>query len=136
MAINLKEIPLSGLLTLQQLIEFGSADISNLFFQAMKDCQEHKVSERYFKQLEDVLEEKLKNNNDIMDLLSAEILKRTKKVFPKATTTETMTYLRKSHNKEIENYEKLLGDSVKKEEPKKEAQVIKPVFKKSREKKL
>lgn len=131
--IKSKDIPLSGLLTMQQVAEFGSAQISDLFFKAKDDFEKNQISKSFFDKLEDNLEEKLKKNNDIVDELSVEISRRIRTVFPEITLESHLIPLKISLEKEKKKFLEL----YKKEEPKPETEpkpVIKPSFAVSREK--
>lgn len=129
-----KEIPLSGLISMQQVIEFGAAEITDLFFKAKKDFEEGKVGRTYFDKLEDKLEILLENNNTDIIEVETEIRRRMKTVFPKITLGADLQKFKDGHLKEIKYYDEVYK-KPEKEEVKKDTPVIKPAFKASREKK-
>lgn len=127
-----KDIPLSGLLTMQQVIEFGAAEITDLFFKAMKDYEDKKVGKPYFDQLENELEKLLEKNNIYISEVETEIRRRMKTVFPKITLGMDLKKFKDYHLKELDYFKKIYEKPT--EEPLKENPVIKPLFKASREK--
>lgn len=98
---NIKDIPLSGLLTFQQVIEFGSSEISKLFFEALDAHQKKKISSVWFEELEKDFEERLAYNNRCTDICGKEIRRRMKTLFPKITYPLTVHTYREKYEKEL-----------------------------------
>lgn len=105
MADKFKDIPLSGLLVFQQVIEFGSAEISKLFFEALDANETNKLNSAWFEEFEADLEKRLAFNNRAVDIVGAEIRRRLKTVLPDVTTPLTVETYRKKLEKEIRKRE-------------------------------
>ena len=111
MALKIESVPLSGLLSLQQVVEFGSREMAGFFQQLLEDHKEGKIGTFYFKQQEIKLQKKVTDNNEVCDIIEKEIFKRLKSVFGnKATTPKIMTSLVADYEKEIEAHSKLAKD--------------------------
>ena len=102
---NIKDIPLSGLLTFQQVIEFGSAEISKLFFEALDANEKKKINSAWFEEFEADLEKRLAINNRACDICGAEIRRRMKTLFPDITSPLTVDTYRKKYDKELRKRE-------------------------------
>jgi len=133
---KLADVPLSGLLTFQQVIEFGSKEITGVFYKALDSFNEKKLPTDFFNKLENDLEKKLRRNNEISDEIGAEILRRMKTIYKDVTTPESMEPYKRKITKALKDFENLYTKLDIESDDKKEVPVIKPVFAASREKKL
>ncbi len=102
---NIKDIPLSGLLVFQQVIEFGSTEISKLFFEALDANEAKKINSAWFEEFEADLEKRLATNNRAVEIISREIRTRLKTVFPSITSPITVETYRKKYEKELRKKE-------------------------------
>lgn len=102
---NIKDIPLSGLLVFQQIIEFGSAEMSKLFFEALDANEAKKINSAWFEEFEADLEKRMAINNKSVDVIGAEIRRRLKTVIPSITTPLTVETYRKKYEKELRKRE-------------------------------
>lgn len=132
--LKTNDIPLSGLLTMQQVIEFGSAEMSDLYFKALDSFEKNLISKSYLENLETDFEKRLEVNNGFVDEISKEITRRMKTVFPKATLNRDLIKYQNSYKKELIDYKKMYSTGSD------EAEAVKnptnpPVFKISKEKK-
>lgn len=105
MVTKIKDIPLSGLLVFQQVIEFGSTEISKLFFEALDANEAKKVNSAWFDEFEKDFEKRLAINNRAVDIVGAEIRRRLKAVIPGVTSPLTVATYRKKFEKELRKRE-------------------------------
>lgn len=108
MGVKISDVPLSGLHSLQQATEIASREMYGLFQQIVEDHKKGLVSTSYFEMIEKKLKEKIKNNNEVCDIIEKETFKRLQSVFGnKVTTSKIMTSLVAEYEQEKKKHDKL-----------------------------
>jgi hypothetical protein len=108
---SIKSIPLSGLLSSQQIVEFGTKEIYQFFGQIEKDFNEGLVSKSYFEKSKNNIGQRIQDNNEISDAIEKEMFLRIQKAFgQRVTTPKIMHSLVAEYEKEKLEYANLLKD--------------------------
>jgi len=106
---SIKSIPLSGLLSSQQIIEFGTQEIYQFFGQVEKDFKEGIVSKSYFEKTRQNIGSRIESNNEVSQAIEKEMFIRIQKAFgQRVTTPKIMKSLVSGYEKEKLEYADLL----------------------------
>ena len=111
MGIKIANIPITALLSYQQVIELSSREMNEFFDQVVKDQKAGLVSEFYKSQLFKRLGHNIRNNNRITDDIEKEVFRRAVATFGRdVTTSKINSALHAEYNLEKQKVEKEKAD--------------------------
>ena len=114
--IDLKDIPLSGIISMQQLFEFSNRQMHGFMDNVIQQLKEGLIRKSYYDELNENLKNRVIANNDLIAEFDEEVARRLTKTFGFGVTPPSyIDQLVKENDKEIEETKNLF--SKEKQEP-------------------